>query len=193
LEQYPWSSYRVYIGQQKKSPFVNTRWLELIGGKTLAARQERYRTYIHGMISKNDDELREILSASRYVVGDEAFIKKFENELRSKRHGDIREKDVAWPDDTFIGLTSIDEAVSEVYKLKKELLKCHGNTAGEAKGMALELACTLGGMTQRKAGQYYGGITCAAVGRQRQQIRVKIAKDSSLQRKFEQITSRLNL
>jgi hypothetical protein len=173
--------------------FVNTRWLELIGGKTLAARQERYRTYIHGMVSKDDDELRAILSASRYVVGDEAFIKKFENELRSKRHGDIREKDVAWPDDTFIGLTSIDEAVSEVYKLKKELLKCHGNTAGEAKGMALELACTLGGMTQRKAGQYYGGITCAAVGRQRQQIRVKIAKDSSLQRKFEQITSRLNL
>lgn len=191
LEQYPWSSYRAYIGRQKNSPFVNMRWLELMGGPTLPDRQGRYHAYIKSMILKDDDELRNILSASRYAVGDETFIEKVENELRAKRRGDIRETDVAWPDENFTGLASIDEAVSETYRIESELLKCHGNAVGEAKGMALELACTLGGMTQRAAGQYYGGISCAAVGLQRGQLHAKMTQDASLRRKFEQLVSNL--
>jgi hypothetical protein len=193
LEQYLWSSYRAYIGQQNQTPFVNRRWLELMGGKTLPAKQKRYRAYIKGLISKDDDELRGILSASRYAVGEKTFIEKVENELRAKHRGNIQEKDVVWPDKYFIEPASIEKAVAEAYGVKKDVLKYHGNAAGEVKGMALELACTFGGMTQRMAGQYYGGISCAAVGQQRRQLHAKMAQDVALRRKFDQLVVKLNL
>jgi len=194
LEQYPWSSYQAYIARQKNLSFVHLRWLELMGGATLPVRQERYRAYIKSMILKDDEELRKILSANRYAVGDEEFIAKIQNELRAKRrHGDVREKDVEWPDEDFIGLARIDELVSKTYGIKKEYLKSHGNMAGEAKGMALELACTLGGMNQRAVGRYYGGISCAAVGQQRRRLHDKMTSDVLLQRKYEQLKANLNV
>lgn len=172
---------------------MNLRWLELMGGKTLPARQKRYRVYIKRMILKDDEALLKILSASRYAVGDETFITEIEDELKAKRRGDIRETDVEWPNKDFIGLNRIDESVSEAYGIEKEHLKSHGNLAGEAKGLALELACSLGGITQRAAGQYYGGISCAAVGQQRRRLHNKIALDVLLRRKYEQIVLSLNI
>ena len=42
-------------------------------------------------------------------------------------------------------------------------LNAHGHHSGEAKLVALELACRLTGWTQRAIGEYYGGISSAAV------------------------------
>lgn len=193
LNEYRWSSYRAYIGRPNQTLFVNLRWLELMGGRSLAIRQARYRAYIKGMIINNDDELMLSMKASRYVVGDANFVMQTENELCAKRLGNIQEKDVFWPEENSTGLESIDNAVAQTYGIEKKLLKCHGNVAGEAKGIALELACTLGGLSQRAAGQYYGGISCAAVGLQRRQLHARMAHDSLLQRKFEQFATDLKL
>lgn len=51
----------------------------------------------------------------------------------------------------------------------------------------------LGGVNQRVAGQYYGGISCAAVGQQRRRLHDKMTSDVLLQRKHEQIGSSLNI
>ncbi len=47
----------------------------------------------------------------------------------------------------------------------------HGRHSREAKLVALELACRLTGWTQRAIGEYYGGISSAAVSVARRKVR----------------------
>lgn len=193
LWQYQWSSYRTYIGERGGGSFINLRWLELMGGRTLQVNRRRYQAYVEEMATQDDKGLQEVLRASRYAVGDEAFIEEIEHGFKAKRHGDTRDADVTWPRDEHASLPQIDEAVCKACGIGKEHLKAHGNATGEAKGLALELACALGGLSQRAAGQYYGGITCAAVGQQRRRLHVKMASDVLLHRRFEQLVAKLNI
>jgi len=193
LRAYRRSSYRAYVGEQGGASFTNLRWLGLMGGRTLRANYRRYRAYVEDMILKDDEDLREALSASRYAVGDEEFIKGIEGSFKTKRQGDSRDADVIWPGDNHVSLLHIDEAVSEAYGMDRKVLKTHGNAAGMAKGLAIELACAVGGISQRAAGRYYGGITCAAVGQQRRRLHDKIMKDVLLRQRFKQLVAKLNV
>lgn len=193
LWQYRWSSYRTYIGERGGQSFVTLRWLELMNGRTIRINQRRYRAYVEGMLLQDDEALREILSASRYAVGDEAFIEGIEQGFKAARRGEMREADIAWPDGEYVALTRIDEEVSKVYGIERESMKAHGNTTGEAKGVAIELACTVGGLSQRAAGRYYGGITCAAAGQQRRRLRAKMTVDSVLRQRYERLIACLNV
>ena len=51
----------------------------------------------------------------------------------------------------------------------------------------LELACSLAGLSQRAAGQRYGGISCAAVGQQRGRLRQKLAGDPQSAEAFARV------
>lgn len=193
LGKYQWSSYRTYIGERGGESFINLRCLKLMGGRTQQANRQKYRVYVEGLVSQDDEALQEVLRVSRYAVGDEVFIEEMEQGFKAGRRGDIREADVEWPQDDHVSLAQIDEAVARVCDINREHLKTHGNTTGTAKGLALELACTHGGLSQRAAGQYYGGITCAAVGQQRRRLHAKMVSDSVLQHYYKQLVTILNV
>ena len=53
----------------------------------------------------------------------------------------------------------IDAAVTEHYGIDVQQLRVHGRSAGEAKVVAVELACRLAGLTGRAIGAHYGKIT----------------------------------
>lgn len=191
LEVYRWSSYFSYIKKNGGLSFVNVRWLELMGGKTLQVNRKLYRAYVTSMILQSDAQLQEALNASRYVVGDESCVKTIEQELNAKREGDKREADIVWPEERYVSLSLIDKIVSTTYEINQENLKAHGNVAGEAKKMALELACLYGGLSQRSVGAYYGGVTCAAVSSQRKTLHARMARDELLHRRFQQLVAKL--
>ncbi len=192
-ERYPWSSCRAYLGQPSEVPPVNLRWLTLMGGRTLGISSLRYRAFMRAALSREDTALREALTSSRYAVGDAGFVTDIEAALKAGKQGDMRDADVLWPPETRPSPIQIDAAICSVYGIGPERLKAHGRTAGEAKSMALEMACAIGGMTQRSAGLYYGGITSAAVGYQRRRLHAMLGADADARSRFERIRAHLKL
>jgi len=71
---------------------------------------------------------------------------------------------------------SIVAAGAKYYGVDPALLARHGLSAGDAKAAAVELACILSGWTQRKIGQYFGGISTSAVCKIRARIRLAARK-----------------
>ena len=73
LEDYPWSSYRSYIGLEPPQEILDYRWLKLMGRATMKGNQQAYRRYIAGFMGEDDDVLAGAMQASRYAIGDERF------------------------------------------------------------------------------------------------------------------------
>ena len=85
-------------------------------------------------------------------------------------------------------MESIVTAVAKYYGVDPALLRRHGLAGGDAKAAAVELACILSGWTQRKIGQYFGGISTSAVCKIRTRIRLA-AKNDALKRAIAEIRS----
>ena len=67
-------------------------------------------------------------------------------------------------------------------------LKTHSYHSGPAKAMAIELACRRTGWTHRAIGEYYGGISGAAVSVPRRRIR---ESPSAQAHALDQLTAKL--
>ena len=166
LEGYPWSSYPGYVSARQAADFV---CYDLLAdyGPTAAAARRHYRAYTHAFILEEDGPLLEAIEASRYAIGSPAFRERIERQLEDRRSGRPQDADLALPRAT-VPIERIDQLVTAHYALDPAALRGHGNRTGEAKRVALDLACRLTGWTQRAIGEYYGGISSAAVGAARQ-------------------------
>ena len=180
LRGYEWSSGRGYAGWGVPERWVDYRWLGLLHGRSEKENRRRYSGYLESMAVRRDEEMESAMRASRYAVGDEAFRQETEEGMR-KRAGDrVKDADQHWPVERAISLEQLEKAVAKEFGVSQEVLYRHGNAAGMAKSVMLELACSLGGLSQRAAGQRYGGISCAAVGQQRSRLRQKLAGNPKL-------------
>jgi len=165
LEQYPWSSYRDYIGLRPQAddirPPVSFAALHDFG-KDPAATRRAYRRYVLSALDEGDKETAEAMGASAYAIGSDDFIAAVRSQLMARRLGGPRDRDVAWPRPA-IDADRIDATVAEAFGVPTARLREHGHHAGNAKKVAVELARRLTGWTQRAVGQRYGGITSQAV------------------------------
>jgi len=169
LESYPWSSYPGYVAAKRAVEFVCYDVLAMYDSRPAAARRH-YRAYTHACILDDDRPILEALKASRYAIGSERFVEETERRLGGLRTGRSQDADVALPR-SVCAIAQIDAVVASHFGLDAEQLKRHGHSAGQAKFLAVELACRLTGQTQRAIGEHYGGITSAAVSRIRRKIR----------------------
>ncbi len=169
LNSYRWSSYPGYVAAKKEEEFVDCRWRGLVGGSARVQRT-RYRGFVRSKLLNSDDELLEGMQASRYAIGDDDFVSWVENEIRSEKHGSREaDSDVKWPEDVYVSVDEIREAVAEVYKCEVKDLNAHGHCAGVAKSVAIGVACRLSGLSNREIGEVFG-MTGAAVGQHRKRL-----------------------
>jgi hypothetical protein len=177
LETNGWSSYRGYADERRQEDFVCYDILRTLSEHPRTARR-RYRTYVHECLMKDDGELRGALDRSGHGIGDEGFVEELEQELRERKAGTDRDRDVGYPAER-ISVDRIDEAVAKEFGTTVEALKAHGRAAGAgmAKGVALELACRLTGLTQREIGRRHGGISSQAVSLARKRAKAPVLAD----------------
>jgi len=161
LEAYPWSSYPGHVDARKVQEFVSYDVLKEYGNDPGAARRQ-YRAYTHACVLEDDAPMLEAMVASRYAIGDARFVERTEKRVEGRRSGRVQDEDLALPRWT-LALEDIDAAVARRYRIAAADLKTHGHHAGEAKVVAVELACRLTGLTQRAIGVHYGGISSSAV------------------------------
>jgi REP element-mobilizing transposase RayT len=73
LREYPWSSYRAYIGKTKKQDFVDYGpMLNMFPGKATRKRAA-YRRFVERGIAKTDEEFMEMMRESPLAIGSEEF------------------------------------------------------------------------------------------------------------------------
>jgi len=178
LEAYRWSSYGGYRDKRRGEAFVNYGILKTLEADPQRARQ-RYRAYVQGCLMEDDSELRRLLDRSSYGIGDEEYVDGLEEEIRGRKSGAARDRDVSYPGER-IPLGRIDDLVATEYVTEVEALKAHGRRkkTGTAKLAAIELACRLSGMTQREIGEYYGGVSSQAVSAARKRAKALVPRET---------------
>jgi len=167
LNNWDWSSYGGYAGLKEPEGRINYRWLELMGR---AGRRKAYRGYIEEMLSEEDKGFLEENARSGYAIGGQEYRNEVAEELKQKRLERAVTGDVKWPEDGMVGIETIEQAVMKEFGIGHEDLHCHGQHAGIAKSVAVELCCRLSGASQREVGRYFGYRTDGGVSKQRQRL-----------------------
>lgn len=189
LNGYAWGSYRGYAGLAAPEGRIDYRWLELVAGLTKRGQRSAYRRYIEAMIDGNDKELIEANEASRYAIGSEEFREMTREELRNKEIERAVTGDLIWPEDEMAGIESVEEAVKKAFGVSGAALRSHGRRAGYVKAVAVDLCCSLTGLSQREVARHFGYGSESAVGKQRSLVRSKRAVDSQLDKTMTRIES----
>ncbi len=169
LEAYPWSSYPGYVAKRGAQGFVCYDVLREYG-PTLASARRHYRAYVRASVMQDDQPLLAAMRASRYAIGDNAFMEEAANRLEERRTGRVQDKDLALPA-AVVDIETVDACVARHYHMDAAELAAHGHRAGAAKSVAVELACRLTGLTGRAVGMHYGGIGASAVSNIRSRVR----------------------
>ena len=139
-------------------------------GRDQAEARRQYRAYTQACLLEEDGPILEAMAASRYAIGDARFVEQTEGRVEARRSGRTQDKDLDFPRWT-VPADEIDAAVAQHYGIEVEQLRMHGRTAGEAKVVAVELACRLTGLTGRAIGAHYGKIGSAAVSTTHRKVR----------------------
>jgi len=189
LKAYPWSSYAGYVAAAKAQEFVTYEVLKEYGNDLSAARRH-YRAYVQACLLEDDGPLLEALAASRHAIGGSAFVERIGERIGERCSGRVQDRDLDLPRRT-VSLPEIDAAVSRHYDVDPGLLSAHGRRVGPAKGVAVELAAELAGISSRAIGEHYGiGATAVAANHcrltARRELVIVIEKLSAQLRKRKQ-------
>ena len=141
---------------------------------------------------KDDTAIQDAVGISRYAIGDDAFIKEAESDLKEMRLERVcGDTDVYLPTERVETIETVEAAVAKEFRVPIEDLHAHGHCAGKAKGIALELCCQLTGKSQREIGNHFGYSHDSSVSRQRRQIRGLLHEDGRLNVRVSKLKKRL--
>lgn len=125
-ENHEWSSFKTYIGKEKRKPWLYTA--ELLA--EVGNQKRFYRKYVYDLLEKNDKVTRQDLYGEGSILGGEKFRRKIARKVEANlRMGEIREKPALkslrrlQPDD-------IARLIIRRFKIKKEIFfrKRKGNS-----------------------------------------------------------------
>jgi len=191
LRQYPWSSYRSYIREDKTLDFMDYGpMLAEMGGKA-SARPKRYRKFVETGLAEGDEEFNKALKASPRSIGGDAF-REWVDDLYQK----LVEKHGAKEDVSFRRVTEPLDAGQVLEALAEELEMDVGvfrkrRRNSVLRGIAALFLIKYSGMTQRTAAEMLGMGTGSAVSVQMRNAGAVMAEDKNLGRQVEQVKSRL--
>ena len=178
LDAWRWSSYGGYREGRRSEEFVCYDVLKGLDRNPRVARR-RYRAYVQSCLMVDDGELRRMLEQSSHGIGDEDYIESLEKELRDRKSGKDRDRDVAYPGER-ISLERINAVVASEFGLAVVAMSAHGRCkgVGAAKMAGIELACRLSGLSQREIGEHYGKMSSQAVSKSRKRAKIMIPPDT---------------
>jgi hypothetical protein len=179
-QDYPWSSYRTYIGEKKAPPWLRMDFILGIFGKKLFPAQKSYQDFVEGMIGREEQNpLKEVVFST--ILGSAEFVNSvIDNHLGEKR-----------ADREVPALRRLRGQVL-IEEIEKVAEGVFGKEEKTRKKVSLYLSHRLSGRKLKEIGEYFGlsesGVTQAS-GR----LEKKIEEDKNLKRKVELTKSRLKI
>ena len=184
LRNYPWSSYRSYVGTTKKPEWLTTATvLELIGKGTprkLAAQYRRELEKAAGLGEWETDWKHKV--KAMLLVGSQDFVERMSQLLKGDRREQtslrtIRSGRLSWK--------QITEAVSSVWDQKWQTLStAHGNAA---RSVALYVARRYSDRTLRELAQLAGDMEYPAATMAIRRLERRLKLDKHLAKKVQRV------
>lgn len=189
LRDYPWSSYRGYVGEGKPYEFVDEAPVLALSEAPEKKRRGAYRRFVEAGIAETDSGFKDLLKGAGWGIGDDDFQERIRD-----RHTDLtgkvrRKEDVSFrrvaPD---AGVVAVLAAVAsefglDVGELKKRQYRC------VARPVAALMLCRHSGLNQRDAASCLGMGSGAAACHQLKTLRARLARDGELAARVARITA----
>lgn len=191
LREYPWSSYRTYIGRGKPFDFVDFRPILALMDVAQQDSQSAYRRFVEVAVSDVDAAFVETFHSSPLCIGSSEFL-----DWAKGIYNDLLKKTDSSEDVSFrrIGRRFSPEKVLSVLS---EELKIDSSTisrrqrGGFARPMAAALLNKYCGLCQREIAKILNLVTGAAVSAQLRSLRDKCVKDKNLNRLMDRIGNKI--
>ena len=192
LRQYPWSSYRSYIGQNRPLPYVDYEPILATVHSGRPGQAEAYRRFVETGISEVDTTFLENTRTSHLCIGSEHFRARVRDLYDNLLHRHRRTEDVAFRrSGTQLPTNRVLQAVSDGLGVERaSLLRRRRDSLDRA--VASRMLCDYAGLTQRQTADLLGLRSGAAVSAQLHKLARHLNEDPGLSRRVKSIAAKLN-
>jgi len=186
--QYPWSSYRAYLGATRAPGWLETHATLAGFGPTLRAARAAYRHFVEDVPA--GDPLRELRAG--LLLGGESFLEQILQLARDR--GDDLNTSVRSVPHAAAGSLSMDEVVAQVcqcYRVGEERLRRKWGRANEARDVAIYLCSRMTPAGLRAIGRQLGGLSVPSGSVACRRVRERIERDEAFADRVHAIESTL--
>jgi len=191
LRQYPWSSYRSYIGKDRPGDFVDYEPVLALVEPYRARRRSSYRRFVEAGIENVDAAFIEAKGQSPLCIGSDTFRDRIVAVYRDLLAGRSRPEDIAF---RRMGrrheTNAILGVVCEQLEIDRQTLLRRRRDCWH-RAIAAKVLCDCAGLTQREVAQVLGVRCSACVSRQLQRLANELKHNPPLRNQVAQITTRL--
>lgn len=182
---YRWSSYRTYLGLEKRPPWLDVSRTLSRFGKTRRTQVRNYRAFVEA--DSPADPLRDVAYGA--ILGTGRFVA-WVRERFLDRQGDREVSGLARARPGR-SVAAIGAAVARAYGVDQSALCCRGRKLNIPRDVAIYLARQYAGVRLASIGEAWGGIGPAAVSLAHRRIAEQLTHDRPLRRAVRRLTDEL--
>jgi REP element-mobilizing transposase RayT len=188
-DEFLWSSYPAFIGKIKTPDWLETEFLLATFGNKKKEAAKNYRAYVEGVDIKTlKDPAADIIGG--FILGDTDFANWVKDTFLLLRN-DEKEIPQLKRLKPKVSLEKILQVVSDEFGCSKEKILEKGHKKNKARSLATYLARDLSGTTCSKLGNFFGGVSGAAITMGYNKITKEMAEDKRLKRKVVKLKARI--
>ena len=186
---YHWSSYGAFSGLQKVPQFIETNWLLSNFGKNRKEAQKNYRNFVEKVDAQTVENPGELV-AEGFLLGDVDFTNWVKDTFLSNR---VDEKEIPQLKKLKpkIALENVIQAVAQDFGCSQELILAKGRKKNKAREVAIYLARNMSGVSCKKLGEYFGGVSGALITIMHNRIAEKVLQNRKLRHRLGEIKKRI--
>lgn len=159
--QYPWSSYSALVGKGKAPTWLETGWLLSQFGQRKSESARNYMDFVEKVeVDELEDPEKNLVGG--FILGSPDFVNRIREDFLSFRSDD-REITRLANLKTFTEKQAIVKAVSEGFGCTLESILKKGKKKNTPRDVTIYLARDMTGETCKMLGEFFGGISGAAV------------------------------
>ena len=175
---YPWSSYAAFIGKRKAQEWLD---LGMLGhfGKNKRQAMKSYQIFVEEIDpSQLRNPGKEILAGC--ILGEMDFVSWVQRTFLDRKEMDkeLPQLKALKPK---VSLEAIMRGITQATGSTSEQILAKGGKKNQAREMAIYLARDLSGLSGRELGEYFGGMSGAAITMRYRQFSRKLSEDKKLQ------------
>lgn len=187
--EYPWSSYPTFISGIKAPDWLETRWLLAYFGRRKKEAIKNYKSFVEEIdIGSLENPNKHVVGG--FILGDTDFVNWVKETFLSTRD-DEKEIPQLKKLRPRVSLETILQAVCNEVGCSREQIREKGRKRNEAREIAIYLARDLSGLRCKDLGEFFGGISGAAITMRYNQVTKEIAKDNKLRARTNKIKGKI--
>ncbi len=187
-DQYAWSSYHDYLGLRPAPAWLDWETVVSELGKDRRAARSAYRRFVEAGLCQPPRSPLESAVGGIFLGGGE-WVERWRQRLSAEpvREGVPAQRQLAWRP----SLEEVAEAVSQAFGVERAELSVSRRHGNEARSAAIYLARQVTDAAVGAIGQYFGGVSLAAISKLVARVEDRRGQDRAWDRRLTELAERL--